>query len=183
MKRIVVLGTSGSGKTTLAKELARRLGLSHIELDALHWNANWVSTPAEELRRRISRAMEAAPHGWSVCGNYRVANEQIWQQADTIIWLDYPMSIVMYRVTRRTLSRAWFRTRLWNGNRERLWVQLFSRDSLLLWVINTWRKRRRDYPKELAQLRDRGIRVFRFRYPRQTDAWLNTVTLPAVARD
>lgn len=180
MRRIVVLGTSGSGKTTLAGALARRLGLSHIELDALHWNPNWVSTPADELRTRISRAIDASPQGWTVCGNYRVANERIWREADTIIWLDYPMTIVMYRVTLRTLRRAICRTELWNGNRERVLVQLFTRDSLFLWVINTWRKRRRDYPKELAQLRRRGVRVFRFRDPRQTEAWLNT-TVPSVA--
>ncbi len=45
MRRIVVIGTSGSGKTTLARELAGRLNVPHIELDALHWKPNWVATP------------------------------------------------------------------------------------------------------------------------------------------
>lgn len=44
-ERIVVVGTSGSGKTTLARDLARRLGFSHIELDALNWEADWVTAP------------------------------------------------------------------------------------------------------------------------------------------
>lgn len=35
-RRIVVKGSSGSGKSTVADELARRLGVPHIELDALH---------------------------------------------------------------------------------------------------------------------------------------------------
>jgi adenylate kinase family enzyme len=51
MARTVVIGTSCSGKTTFARDLARTLGLPHIELDALHWQPNWVSRSAEEFPR------------------------------------------------------------------------------------------------------------------------------------
>jgi adenylate kinase family enzyme len=44
--RIQVVGTSGSGKTTLAKDLAKRLGIQHLELDSLHHQAGW--TPLAE---------------------------------------------------------------------------------------------------------------------------------------
>ncbi len=47
MRRIIVVGTSGSGKTTLACELAHRLGLTHNELDPLHWEPNRTSTPTD----------------------------------------------------------------------------------------------------------------------------------------
>ncbi|WP_423226670.1 AAA family ATPase, partial [Candidatus Amarolinea aalborgensis] len=50
MQRIVVVGTSGSGKTTLARRLALALGIPHIELDALHWEANWQEAPVEVFR-------------------------------------------------------------------------------------------------------------------------------------
>jgi|SRR5438105_4840170 len=40
--KIAVLGTSGSGKTTVARELARGLGLPHVELDALFHGPGWT---------------------------------------------------------------------------------------------------------------------------------------------
>ena len=141
MRRIVVVGTSGSGKSTLAGEIARRLNLTHIELDALHWGPGWTSTPADRLRGKVIEAIERAPRGWAVCGNYRVVRDAIWPHADTIIWLDYPMRIVFLRVLWRTMKRAWSGEMLWGGCRENLWMQFCTKESLFLWVINTWRIR------------------------------------------
>jgi adenylate kinase family enzyme len=42
MRRIHVVGTSGSGKTTLARQIAERLDIPHVELDALHWEPHWT---------------------------------------------------------------------------------------------------------------------------------------------
>jgi adenylate kinase family enzyme len=52
-RRISVKGCSGSGKSTLAPELARRLGLNYIELDALHHGPNWSEPTAEEFQARV----------------------------------------------------------------------------------------------------------------------------------
>ena len=180
MRRVVVLGTSGSGKTTLARRLAHLLNVPHIELDALHWEPNWVEAPTPRMRAKVARAIAEAGDGWAVCGNYRAVKDEIWPWADTIIWLDYPMSLVFRRVLVRTLHRWWRRDVLWSGNRERLWTQFFSRESLLLWVINTWRIRRRDYPRELGDPRWRHLRVLRFRSQKQTDAWLQKICNPAM---
>ena len=57
MRRMVVVGSSGAGKTTLAQELADRLGVPHVELDALHWGPNWTATPTEIFRPRVEAAI------------------------------------------------------------------------------------------------------------------------------
>src|SRR5688500_9233547 len=106
MRRVVVLGSSGSGKSTLARQLATLLNVPHIELDALHWEPNWTSTPPDRMRAKIVAAMEAAPHGWTVCGHYSKVADSIWPHADTIIWLDYSLTTVMTRVIKRTWRRC-----------------------------------------------------------------------------
>ncbi len=67
-KRIVVVGTSGSGKTTLARALAAKMGVPHIETDALHWGENWTPVPFETFCDRIEKAL--AGEAWVIDGNY-----------------------------------------------------------------------------------------------------------------
>ncbi|HEY9878873.1 MAG TPA: AAA family ATPase, partial [Leptolyngbyaceae cyanobacterium] len=35
--RVAVVGAPGSGKTTLARQIAQKLQIPHVELDALFW--------------------------------------------------------------------------------------------------------------------------------------------------
>jgi adenylate kinase family enzyme len=176
MRRVVVVGTSGSGKSTLARQIASLLDAAHIELDALHWEANWTPTPIERFRVKVRDAVAAAGKRWVICGHYRNVAAEFWPHADTIVWLDYPMSLVARRVLLRTIRRCWTHQELCNGNRERLWVQLFSRDSLFLWVINTWRIRRRDYPKHFRSEMCRHLQVVRLRSPEETEEWLRELS-------
>ena len=52
-RRICVVGTTGSGKSTLAGELARRLHIPHVELDAIHWEPGWKESDREITRTRV----------------------------------------------------------------------------------------------------------------------------------
>ena len=131
LQRIAVVGTSGSGKTTLARQLSGRLGLAHVELDALHWDAGWAPTPAAIFQQRADAALGG--DAWVVDGNYPEVRDLIWRRADTIVWLDYRLALIMWRLTLRTFRRVATREVLWNGNRERdLSAHFFSRDSIFL---------------------------------------------------
>jgi adenylate kinase family enzyme len=145
--------------------------IPHIELDALHWGPNWTSAQRDDFRNKVAAAV--AGESWTACGNYGAVRDLVMARADTLVFLDYPMTVVFTRVFRRTLRRWWSNEELWNGNRERLFIQFFSRESLLLWVINTWRMHRRDYPKRMRQQAALGKRVLRFRTPKQTQQWLD----------
>jgi adenylate kinase family enzyme len=135
------------------------------------------------MRDKVVRAILGAPQGWTICGNYRPIRDAIWPSADTLIWLDYPMRIVFLRTLRRTLKRAISREMLWGGCRENLWMQLCTKDSLFLWVINTWRIRKRDYPKMLRSKHCAHMRIIRFRHPTQAQRWLDAMRESMAAAD
>lgn len=175
MNRVAIVGTSGSGKTTLAKTLTARLNLTHIELDALHWEADWTPTAAEPLRAKVQTALDAAPDGWVTDGNYRAARPLILARADTIIWLDYPLWVPLTRVFRRSLRRMISRETLWNGNRER-GAALWSRDNLIWWVLKTHRRNRRTYTDLQADPTYAHLRWVRLRSPRECERWVNDLS-------
>jgi adenylate kinase family enzyme len=169
-RRIVVVGVTGSGKTTLAQQLAQRLGYPHVELDALHWDANWTMAPDDVFRDRIAQALGGL--AWVTDGNYSKARDLTWGRADTIIWLDYPLVVNLWRLTRRNINRVFRRTELWNGNRETFASQFLSRDSLYLWALKKHGKNRREYPGLFAEAAYAHLTIIRLRSPRATARWL-----------
>jgi adenylate kinase family enzyme len=175
-QRAVVVGTSGSGKTTLARALARRWGLPHIELDALHWGPNWTEAPLDLFRQQVEVAIEAPQ--WVVDGNYSKLRNLVWRRAELLVWLDYALPVVMWRLIHRTLRRCATQELLWSGNRERLRDHLFTRESLLLWVLQTHRSRRRRFTTQLREPDYHHLTVVRLSSPRATRAWLATALPP-----
>jgi adenylate kinase family enzyme len=180
-QRVVVVGTSGSGKTTLASELAQRWGFPHIEMDALHWGPNWTEAPLELFQQRVEAAIEAPQ--WVVDGNYSRLRSLVWMRAEMLVWLDYSLPLVVGRLLRRTLRRCITQEELWNGNRERLRDHFFSRQSLLLWVLQTHRSRRRRFATQLQQPEYRHLTVVRLPSPRATRAWLAAAPLPIETKE
>jgi adenylate kinase family enzyme len=174
MQRIHVVGTSGSGKTMLAKQIAQRLQIPHVELDALHWEPNWTPAETEVFRDRVGRALDS--DRWVTDGNYSRVRDLIWSQADAIVWLDYPFWLVFSRIVWRTLRRGLKRQTLWNGNQESL-AKAFSKDSMILWMLQTYHKRRREYPKMLQQQQQHSphTTIVTLRSLWATKAWLKSL--------
>lgn len=169
--RISVIGTSGSGKTTFAQRLAQRLGVPHVELDSIHWGPNWTPLPLEIFRERVAEALKG--DAWACDGNYSKVRDIVWRRADTVVWLDYPMPLVMARVIRRTLRRTLTREELWSGNQERFWEAFFGRDSIVRWALTTYNRRRREYPVLFSQPEYAHLQVIRLPSPRAARTWLN----------
>jgi adenylate kinase family enzyme len=170
LSRTVVVGTSGAGKSTFARQLAAARGCPHIELDALYWGPDWQPQPAEVFQHNV--ALAAAEDCWVADGNYGAVRDVLWGRATTIVWLNYPFPVVMWRALRRTLRRSLTREPLWHGNRESLWQSFFTADSILVWVVKThWQRQR-----EFAALRTGGqyahLEWVEFRWPGEARRWL-----------
>ena len=173
-RRIVVIGAPGSGKSTLARRLARSLDSVFIELDALFWEANWSSATLDVFRGRADEATR--PTEWVAAGNYRHVRDILWPRAEAIVWLDYPLPLVFWRLTVRTVRRAVTREVLWNGNRESFWehLQLWSERSLFHWLLKTYWRHKRENPILFTLPEHAHLEIIRFRGPRQAERWLQS---------
>ncbi len=179
-RKWVVIGTTSSGKSTLARQLSERLGLDFIELDAIYWQANWTPATLEGFRTRVETATNSQPAlsevegGWVVAGNYHVVRDLIWPRAEAVVWLDYPLPIVFWRLLTRTIRRGWTQEELWNGNREKFWwhLKLWSDESLFYWLFKTYWRRKRETPVLLRFPEHAHLHLIHLRSQREADEWL-----------
>lgn len=139
-RRVRIVGVSGAGKTTLAAEAARRLGVAHLELDAVFWDRDWTFRDVEEARALVREFVAAHPDGWVADGNWRTRLEGLLEPgtpggADLVVWLDHSRALVMSRLVRRTVRRGVLREELWHGNRENPadWIRRDPEENILLW--------------------------------------------------
>jgi len=147
VKRVLVIGSGGSGKSTLARQLGERLGLPVIHLDAHYWNPGWVETPREEWQERVQRLI--AEPAWVMDGNYGGTLDIRLAAADTVIFLDLPRIVCLWRIVRRA-ARYWGRTRpdLAPDCPERLdW-------EFVVWVWTYPDRRRHEILERLRQLKN-----------------------------
>jgi adenylate kinase family enzyme len=171
MRKIAVIASaSGNGKTTLGRELARRLDVPFVELDALVHGPGWVETPDDVLRAQVEPV--ARSDGWVIDGTYRAKlGDLVLDAADAVVWLDLPIRVWLPRLARRTSRRLRRREELWNGNRETLRGAVWGRESLFAWAFRSHVRCRREWPAALA-----GYPVVRLRTRAAVDAFLETIS-------
>lgn len=162
--RILVVGTSGSGKSTLARELALKLKLDDIELDALFWKENWTQSSKEEFREKVKNSIEKSS-GWVMHGNYSSIRDLSWGKADTVIWLDYSLALVMRRVIKRSLQRIIKKEALWADNKESFRKTFLSKESIILWAWQTYPLRKKQYAELASDPQFEHIQIIRFQKP------------------
>ena len=176
MRKVAVIASATScGKTTVGLELASRLDVPFVELDALNHGPGWVEATADELRARVAPIV--ADDAWLIDGGYRhKLGDLVLEAADTVVWLDLPRRQWVPRLVRRTLRRILHREELWGGNRETFRNAFLRRDGLLRFAWRNYGVRRATYPEQLAR-----FPVVRLRSQREVDEWLTSVPQAAIS--
>lgn len=169
-QRVLITGTSGAGKTTLAQALARTLHLPHTEIDSLFHGPDW--TPRPEFVAEVT-ALVRQPT-WVTEWQYSQVRPLLAAHAQLLVWLDYPRSLIMWRVIKRTFRRWATHEELWNGNREpNLWRAFTEREGIVRWAWDTHRKT--EERVRALQANGTDLVIVRLRSPRQARAWLERV--------
>jgi adenylate kinase family enzyme len=102
MKRVSVIGCPGAGKTTFSRELARNTGLPLIHLDFMYHDQSYsYQTDKDSWRSRV--LSEAKKKQWIIDGNYKSTFDLRLPKSDTIIFLDYPTYLSIWRAIKRRI--------------------------------------------------------------------------------
>ena len=99
MERVLVIGSPGAGKSTLAREIAARTRLPLHHLDRMHWLPGWTERDRDEGRAELADIL--AQDRWIIDGNYGSILAMRLARADTVVWLDYPTHLCLWRVLKR----------------------------------------------------------------------------------
>jgi adenylate kinase family enzyme len=170
MRRFAVMGISGNGKTTLSRRLAAQLDVPYVELDAIYHQPGWTELPLDEFRARVDEATRG--DGWVVDGSYReFVGDIVLGRAETVVWLDQPLALVLWRLSRRAVRDIRTQRDLFNGNRQNWRFAFFQRDSLVSYAASQHLKRRREWPEWLATFPH--LEVVRLRSPGEVERWLD----------
>jgi adenylate kinase family enzyme len=164
MRRVLVIGSGGSGKSTFAVALGECLRLPVIHLDAHFWHAGWVETPKAEWRERVAELLTREE--WVMDGNYGGTMSQRLAGCDSVIFLDLPSIVCLWRVIRRIVRYAGrSRPDLAPGCPEQLsWT--------FLWWVWTYRWRSRAVVLQRLRELPATTRVEILRSPREVEVFL-----------
>ena len=102
MQKIIVIGSSGAGKSTFATRLHEVTGIELIHLDQIHWRPNWVEPPKDEWREIVADVIKRK--SWIMDGNYSGTMEMRITACDTVIFLDLPRIVCVWRILKRVLK-------------------------------------------------------------------------------
>ncbi|MEM6380182.1 MAG: AAA family ATPase [Bacteroidota bacterium] len=134
---MIITGTTCTGKTTLGKKVAKSLSIAQVDLDEYHFLPNWVEKEKHQFVKDVFAVIDNQKE-WVVSGSYQsIFKDSLWKQAFTIVWLDYPLHVILQRYIKRTFRRVVYKEPCCGENYETL-GRTFSKDSLFLWIFKSY---------------------------------------------
>ena len=170
-RKVLIAGVSGVGKTTFAAQVSAAIGVPHTEIDGLFHGPGWV--PRESFMRDVESFTSEA--SWITEWQYTQARPLLAARADTLVWLDLPVRVALWRLVLRTVRRRRGRVELWNGNFEPPLSSIFiDRDHIIRWGFRHRRKLKGTVPS--LERAYPNLLVVRLGSQREVDTWLERLS-------
>src|SRR3954451_7910435 len=119
MNKIAIIGSSGAGKSQLALTMGKILDIEVIHLDKEFWQPGWTEMPKDEWRSCVERLV--ARDAWIIDGNFGGTMDIRISAADTVVFLDLPRSLCVWRTLKRAATyRKGTRPDMADGCHEKL---------------------------------------------------------------
>lgn len=157
MKKIMIVGSAGAGKSTLARKLNEIIGIKLFHLDKLFWKPDWECISREELEEKIRSVITL--DSWIIDGNYSSTMEMRLKEADTIIFLDFPLWLCLWGVIkRRFMYEGKIRPDITEGCKEKLdW-------EFIKWILTFPFKERKAIHEKINQYsKEKNVFIFKNR--------------------
>jgi adenylate kinase family enzyme len=102
VKRVMVVGGPGSGKSTLAVALGEITALPVFHMDQIHYKPGWIER-TRDAKIAAALAIEARDE-WIFEGGLSATYASRCARADTVIWLDLPVTLRLRRIVKRRVQ-------------------------------------------------------------------------------
>ncbi|AFY36888.1 hypothetical protein Lepto7376_0455 [[Leptolyngbya] sp. PCC 7376] len=103
MNRVAVFGNTGGGKSTLSRQIAAVTGLPLHVLDKVQFKSGGIPVSPEEFTQAHQRILDSERWVIDGFGNPKL----LWQRldiADTLVYIDLPIYIHFWWVTKRFIT-------------------------------------------------------------------------------
>lgn len=131
MKKVAVFGNAGGGKSTLSQKLSQITGLPLHILDKIKYQVGGAEVPYEDYKRIYMEILST--ERWIIDGFGCI--ETLWsrlEQADTLVYVDLPLYVHFWWVTKRFITGYFQPPQGWPQNSPILKSSLNSYRVLLL---------------------------------------------------
>lgn len=139
-------------------------------MDALSREAGKSNAPTKTFVLSIKKSI--AKDSWILDGSYAIVQDIVWPRAEAIIWLDYPVWVVTWRLLKRSLYRIFLRKKSERPSKAKA-VSAEKRTQTYLRSILTHNKRRQQHFAALYGSKNKHLHIIRLRSPRDASKWLN----------
>ncbi|OKH18896.1 adenylate kinase [[Limnothrix rosea] IAM M-220] len=169
MKRVAVFGNTGGGKSTLSRQIAAASGLPLHILDKVQFQPGGIPVPPEEFQQAHQEILDSETWVIDGFGNLKM----LWQRldiADTLVYIDLPIYIHFWWVTKRFITGYFNPPEGWPENSP-LWKSSMNSYKVLYLCEKHLAPKYREYVEKAKQTKE----VHHLRSPKEIAKFIESI--------